>query len=146
MVFRGMLQPWLARQEWGGQAAVLGSLLITLLVRYSKIQALHRAGATEIAQQMAPFLFILLLAPGLLLVHRLPRTWLGTPCEARALYGTALLFAMSHANVWPAPIPLFLLALGLGWLAQRTQSLLGAMIWHALFNGVACVELLLTRS
>jgi len=182
ILFRGMLQPWLARQEWGGQAAVLGSLVITMVVRYAKIQALHRPGATEIAQQMAPFLFILLLAPGLLLLHRLPRNWgfaqkkvsgtlrrsklphllrlessrhlflgkarnwLGTPCEGRALYGTALLFAMSHANVWPAPIPLFLLALGLGWLAQRTQSLLGPMIWHALFNGVACVELLLTRS
>jgi membrane protease YdiL (CAAX protease family) len=51
-----------------------------------------------------------------------------------------MLFAASH-NVWPTPVPLLLLGLGLGWLASRTQSLVGPIVCHALFNGVACLVL-----
>jgi membrane protease YdiL (CAAX protease family) len=57
-----------------------------------------------------------------------------------AIYGSAMLFAASH-NVWPTPVPLLLLGLGLGWLASRTQSLVGPIVCHALFNGVACLVL-----
>jgi membrane protease YdiL (CAAX protease family) len=64
---------------------------------------------------------------------------------ARACYGTAVLFAAVHATVWPSPIPLVLLAFALGWLAYRTQSLVGPMVFHALFNGVTCVFLLLPQ-
>lgn len=56
-----------------------------------------------------------------------------------AIYGSAMLFAVAHG--WPQSIPLFLLGLGLGWLAYRTQSLIGCMICHALFNAVACLVL-----
>jgi membrane protease YdiL (CAAX protease family) len=56
-----------------------------------------------------------------------------------AIYGSAMLFAVAHG--WPQSIPLFLLGLGLGWLAYRTQSLIGCMVCHALFNAVACLVL-----
>lgn len=59
----------------------------------------------------------------------------------RAIYATALLFAGSHP--WPTPIPLFILALLLGWLAYRTQSLIAPMTLHLLFNAVACTEVAL---
>jgi membrane protease YdiL (CAAX protease family) len=62
--------------------------------------------------------------------------------EAQALYATALLFAAFHASVWPTPVPLFVLGLGLGWLAWRTQSLTGPFFVHALFNAVASAMLL----
>jgi membrane protease YdiL (CAAX protease family) len=57
-----------------------------------------------------------------------------------AVYGSAMLFALAHIT-WPDPIPLFLLGLVLGWLAYRTQSLIGTMVCHALFNAVACIVL-----
>jgi membrane protease YdiL (CAAX protease family) len=61
----------------------------------------------------------------------------------RGIYGTALLFAAFHSSVWPTPIPLFLLALGLGYLTYRTQSLVGPLVMHALFNAVPCLLILL---
>jgi membrane protease YdiL (CAAX protease family) len=60
--------------------------------------------------------------------------------SARAsVYGSAMLFAMGHS--WPDSIPLFVLGLGLGWLAYRTQSLIGPMVCHSLFNAIACLVL-----
>jgi membrane protease YdiL (CAAX protease family) len=59
-----------------------------------------------------------------------------------AIYGSAMLFAVFHP--WPTPIPLFALALVLGWLAYRTQSLLSGITLHALFNAVSFVALYLT--
>jgi membrane protease YdiL (CAAX protease family) len=56
---------------------------------------------------------------------------------AAAIVLTSLLFASLHAAQWPAPIPLFVLALGLGIVYQRTGSLLAPICMHALFNGLS---------
>jgi membrane protease YdiL (CAAX protease family) len=78
------------------------------------------------------------------------RARIGLPCGptshnvARAVYGTSALFAVFHASAWPTPIPLFVLALILGWLAYRTQSLIGPIVMHGLFNSVTVAYLLLT--
>jgi membrane protease YdiL (CAAX protease family) len=58
------------------------------------------------------------------------------------LWGQAMLFTAFHSPVWPTPIPLLVLALGLGWLALRTNSLLAPIVVHILFNSVASVYLL----
>jgi membrane protease YdiL (CAAX protease family) len=79
--------------------------------------------------------------PGYLLLPRLT----GNVREVRAIYATALLFGAFHAAVWPSPIALFVLGLGLGWLAWRTQSLTGPIFVHALFNAVASAVLLLSK-
>jgi membrane protease YdiL (CAAX protease family) len=50
-----------------------------------------------------------------------------------AIFGSAMLWAAIHTN-WPAPIALFPMGLILGWLFHRTQSLLGPITFHALFN------------
>src|SRR5205823_5542904 len=55
-----------------------------------------------------------------------------TPVE----FGLVVVLAMVGAPV--VEEPLFVLALGLGWLAWRTQSLIGPMVLHSLFNGIAC--------
>jgi membrane protease YdiL (CAAX protease family) len=54
---------------------------------------------------------------------------------------TSLIFAALHAPQWPAPIPLFLLALGLGFVVQRTGSLTAAICMHAIFNGFSTMML-----
>jgi membrane protease YdiL (CAAX protease family) len=59
-----------------------------------------------------------------------------------ALYSNALLFATIHANAWPSPIPLVPLSVGLAWLAYRTRTLVGPIVTHALFNGVATLTIL----
>jgi hypothetical protein len=89
-----------------------------------------------VAKHLAPAWFVLALAPGYYLLYRR-----GVRAGA-AVYATALFFAAIHAGAWPHPVPLFVLGLGLGWLAQRTRSLVGPVVMHALFNGVACVWLL----
>jgi membrane protease YdiL (CAAX protease family) len=83
--------------------------------------------------------------PGYWLAPRLVRRWLPDRQVVGAIYGAALVFGSVHASVWPAPVPLFVLGLALGFLAHRTQSLVAPMVLHSLFNGVACVVLALSR-
>jgi membrane protease YdiL (CAAX protease family) len=86
-----------------------------------------------------PVVFAIVLALGLaavwLLVRRGKR-------HVRAVYATAALFAMVHAAVWPSPIPLFLLGLGLGWIAVRTGGVAAPALLHGLFNSVSVVFVL----
>ena len=63
-----------------------------------------------------------------------------------SVLGSAMFFAIFHSSVWPTPIALFGLGLVLGWLAYRTQSLVGAIVLHAFFNVVAFLVLLQTPS
>jgi membrane protease YdiL (CAAX protease family) len=92
-------------------------------------------------EKLAPGLFVLLMFPGYLVLPWLARWGLQDVNVARAIYATALLFGIMHSPVWPSPIPLFVLGLGLGWLAYRTQNLVAPIVLHGLFNGVGCVQL-----
>jgi len=132
LLFRGVLQPWFGQRSWGGEAAAAGAVAAALCF-----------GASEVGPW--PAVFVVLAAAAYPLVARLGRRWLPPREAARAIYGTALLFAAFHSFAWPTPIPLFVLGLGLGWLAYRTQSLIGPMVLHGLFNNVACVEQWLAR-
>jgi membrane protease YdiL (CAAX protease family) len=49
-----------------------------------------------------------------------------------AIFGSAMLFASLHG--WPAAVAMFPMGLILGWLFHRTQSLVGPITMHALFN------------
>jgi membrane protease YdiL (CAAX protease family) len=62
--------------------------------------------------------------------------WTGT-----AIALTSLIFAALHAAQWPAPIPLFLLAVGLGVVYQRTGSLIAPICMHAVFNAFSTLML-----
>ncbi len=63
---------------------------------------------------------------------------------AAAIVLISLLFGALHSPQWPAPIPIFVLALGLGIVSYRTGSLLSPICMHAIFNGVSTVGILLT--
>src|SRR5262249_25135121 len=95
------------------------------------------AAAPTLLDAGAPLLFVLALAAVFFLVIRFSRT-----TAAPALFGTSALFALVHVGVWPSPVARLFLALGLGWLKNRTGSLVGPMVLHGLFNGVSCVLLL----
>jgi membrane protease YdiL (CAAX protease family) len=59
---------------------------------------------------------------------------------------SSTLFASMHLGQGAAPIPLFVLAVGLGWLMQRTGSLIPCIIVHMLLNNWSLANLLLTNS
>jgi membrane protease YdiL (CAAX protease family) len=146
LIFRGVIQPWLTRRSWGGDAAIAAAFAVALVSHYSKLwNAYHldetRARLQALWEGLAPALFVLAMVPGYMAIERLMWPWLPYPGMARAIYGTALLFAAFHSVVWPSPVPLFLLALGLGFLAFRTQSLVAPITLHAMFNGVSTLTL-----
>ncbi len=87
----------------------------------------------------APIVFAGLLAAGLGVLWRCKRTGAR---RARAVYASAALFAVVHSGVWPNPVPLFVLGLGLGWLAVRTNGVLVPVVVHGLFNAVSVVYVL----
>jgi membrane protease YdiL (CAAX protease family) len=66
-----------------------------------------------------------------------------TRAVTRGIVLTSFLFALIHATQWPAPIALFLLALVIGTVYQRTGSLIAAISLHATFNGLSTLVMLL---
>ena len=54
---------------------------------------------------------------------------------------SSTLFALAHFGFGPDPIPLFLLALVLGYIYQRTHRIVPCMVAHALFNSLTLIAL-----
>jgi membrane protease YdiL (CAAX protease family) len=53
------------------------------------------------------------------------------------IVASSALFALMHLGHGPAPIPLFFLAMTLGYIYQRTHRVLPCIIVHALLNGTS---------
>jgi membrane protease YdiL (CAAX protease family) len=116
---RAAVSPFTAARPWFVMAAALGFAVLS--------------------DKLPAVVFAVLLLIGLGVLWRFKRTGAR---RARAVYATAALFAVVHSGVWPSPIPLFLLGLGLGWLAVRTNGVLVPVIVHGLFNAVSAVFVL----
>ncbi len=148
LLFRGVIQAWAARRSWGGDLTIAASFIVALSSRYDNIRTgMDLGGATRegfltLMDGLSPALFVLAMIPGYVYVERVAWRWVPVPHAARGIFGTALLFAMMHANVWPTPIPLLLFGLALGFLAFRTQSLIGPIVVHSLFDGMATITLM----
>lgn len=56
---------------------------------------------------------------------------------------TSVVFAALHASAWPAPVPLFFLAMGLGYVYQRTHRLGPSVVMHATVNAISVLLLAL---
>jgi membrane protease YdiL (CAAX protease family) len=138
LLFRGILQPWFATRSWGGHLAMGLAFVVALTTRADLI---HAAGwdGTALLKECVPLLCLLGLVPVYLLI-----CWRSRSPVGPALFGTAVLFGWVHARVWPSPVPLALLGLALGYLAYRTQSLVGPIVLHGAFNATAFFVLLST--
>lgn len=56
---------------------------------------------------------------------------------------SSILFAGAHYSHGPDPIPLFVLAMGLGYLYRQTHRLLPCIVVHVVLNGFSVLQLLL---
>jgi membrane protease YdiL (CAAX protease family) len=65
----------------------------------------------------------------------------GLPYGWMAIYVSSFLFGIAHFGYGPEPIPLFLFAIVLGYVFQRTHRILPCIVAHALFNLVSMVAL-----
>jgi membrane protease YdiL (CAAX protease family) len=70
------------------------------------------------------------------------RVWRKLPKRTTlAVWSSAALFAAAHSVVWPSPVALFVLGLGLGYLTARTRSWAASAVCHILFNTTSFVYL-----
>lgn len=155
ILFRGLLLPWLI----GGRERQAGGNPL-FLIRQAATPGLVGGNATGVATPVAlrpwlvmgfvvgfavtgtrtdPIVFAGVLVAGLVVIG-LAMRW--GKRHFRGVYASAALFAMVHCSVWPSPLPLFLLGLGLGWLAVRTRGVLVPFLVHGLFNAVSAVFVL----
>ena len=140
------------RLALGGLALVTGPLLLISaaldrLVTYEHpvidtLQAEHGLGAIAIVVITA-----VIAAPIAeeLFFRRILLGWIDARVPSSggsvAILASALLFGLSHWGQGLAWIPLVLLGIALGELAQRRGSLMPAILLHALFNAVSVVML-----
>jgi membrane protease YdiL (CAAX protease family) len=147
VVFRGALLPWLASRPWGGALALALAAAAGVILRPS--DDLQWNDAASVISWLSPALLVVAVIP--LYCWPVLARWLPVRDAevrrqaARAIIGSAALFANFHASIWPTPIPLFVLAVGLGWLAYRTQGVVAPIIVHVLFNAIVFAVLLLTH-
>jgi membrane protease YdiL (CAAX protease family) len=167
-LFRGVILPWLAQkrpvsatspyQVMPSQrpllilvAAVCVGTAFTLGTDWLQRPAeVRRVFATDTAGTLAyliPTAFFLALIPIDYVLRRLHglrhHLRIRSPQHVRAIWASAALFAAMHAHVWPSPVPLVVLAVGLGYLYLRTRSLVGVIVVHGMFNAVSALYLLL---
>ena len=125
-LYRGLLVPWAGRRWYGPWCLLFPAGVLALL-----------APPPFLPQSLA---FVLLLGVGAYLIQRFGKRRAKFPTRTvLAVWSSAALFAVVHSAVWPTPIPLFVLGLGLGYLTARTRSWAASAVCHALFNAVATV-------
>jgi membrane protease YdiL (CAAX protease family) len=66
-----------------------------------------------------------------------PRGIAGLPFGVFPILVSSLFFALAHFGYGPEPVPLFFLAIALGYVYQRTHRILPSIVTHALFNAFA---------
>jgi membrane protease YdiL (CAAX protease family) len=132
-------------------AVVIGAMFTLGAHLLKEPETVRRAFANNIhaaaASYLIPTAFFLALVPFDFILHRFK--WIRrhlrirSTQHLRAIWASAALFAAVHSHVWPSPVPLVVLAVGLGYLYLRTRSLVGPIVVHAMFNAVSALYLVL---
>ncbi len=64
--------------------------------------------------------------------------------SVRPILITSLVFALMHFGQGPSPLPLFVLALGLGYVYRQTHRIVPSIVMHALLNGCSLILFLIS--
>jgi membrane protease YdiL (CAAX protease family) len=129
VLFRGVLLPWLLGRKYRVWPVLASGIVI----------AAAETWQLATGPAVGPMLFAVSLLMGWFVIRALMRK---KRRMVGAIYASAALFAVVHSHVWPSPVPLFVLGLGLGWLAVRTRGVLVPIIVHGLFNAVSVLFVL----
>ena len=113
-LFRALLQGWLERAAGGGSDP---SQLL-----FGGVAAESQLDSPAMSRDVESFAQTEVGNPNLA-----PRRW--------PIFVSAAIFAAMHLGHGPDPVPLFVLALGLGYVYQRTHRLLPCIVIHFLLNG-----------
>lgn len=132
-VFRGVILAWLMGSEKKKSSRDVPARLRPFFIA---LLGLLFALSSE---RMGAIAFSTILVMSLPLVGSIFRRKRRT---ATAIFSSAGCFAAIHSSIWPSPIALFFLGLGLGWLAVRTRSIVAPTIVHGLFNAVSTIIVL----
>ncbi len=161
LVFRGILLPWLCQKRAAVPESpfvviprhrsplILGlAVAVALLFHVDGVQkAIEDRDRGELVAHLIPGAFFVSLIPIYLILPRFRRLHrhlrVRSPQHSQAILASSALFAAFHASVWPSPVPLLVLAVGIGYLSVRTQSLIGPVVVHAMFNAVSASLLLM---
>ena len=138
LIFRGLLLPWTIGARERNAGGPPASPLVPPVSRPALVMAFGVVYAAMSAK-VGPVVFAGILAGGLAVIWVTVRHG---KRHLRGVYAVAALFAVVHSDIWPSPIPLFLLGLGLGWLAVRTRGVFVPALVHGLFNAVSAVFVL----
>jgi membrane protease YdiL (CAAX protease family) len=136
LAFRGVFQPWMVKAPETADLTML-IVLISIIVRGTSMVV--EGGELPTSW---PIILLVGLGSGYLLFEFATRRSLPRPGAARAIYASSVIFASLHSDVWPTPIPLFFLSLGLGTISYRTQSLVAPLVMHMLFNAVTILQMI----
>lgn len=129
LLFRGLLVRWAA-----GRWYRPGIVAVAAVILAAKVGTGSRSPAVG---------FAVGLLLGVVLIRGFGRKFgRRFPARAAGVWAAAAVFAAAHAAVWPTPVPLFVLGLGLGYLALRTRGIAASVVAHGLFNAVSFVYLL----
>jgi membrane protease YdiL (CAAX protease family) len=142
LVFRGVLQRLFTEHRLGSFVGIGLAVLVSLS---SSLLTLTRHGLNfgtwsdrlAVLSALMPVLFVVALAVCGVVSLRARRA------AALGVFSSALLFAAIHSFAWPTPVALFVLGLGLGYLALRTRSLVAPIMVHSVFNAVSFLLLFL---
>jgi len=126
LIFRRWMLPWARRRQLRplGLQAVMVLLAAMAFEQSRRVEVLAFGAFLVIVQ-----LLTLIRSPWLRRKFRR----IGSRAFA-ANWATSSVFAMLHASVWPTPVALLVLSLGLGFLAIRTGRWWAAALCHSLFN------------
>jgi membrane protease YdiL (CAAX protease family) len=131
ITFRLLLQGWLERWEY----KQLGwRTKVTIELTTEQAMSLEKDIAVTLDQPILsdPSSIV---ADELSLESEPPRRSIaGLPYGWFPIMVSATAFGLAHFGYGPEPIPLFLLALVLGYLYQRTHSIIPGIVTHSLFN------------
>jgi membrane protease YdiL (CAAX protease family) len=136
LVFRGFMQPGLAKTPLACDLVILGAA--TLLLSRFLVALSVESGPDE---GLHPSLVLLSVALGIGYIGLcyVTRGSSEQNHRWRGIVATSVLFAAIHPE--PSWIPLFVLAVALGWLRDRTGSLVGPILAHLLVNAVAMLQM-----
>jgi membrane protease YdiL (CAAX protease family) len=146
ILFRGLIAPWIDRvtnadntvsESLRARVVHIGAITLGFLLTQNEIVRGYNTDSISFLRALLPTLFAMVIlgiseSKKLRLIPHGP-----------AILASANLFAAIHSNVWPSPVPLLILGVGLGSLRFLSGSIGAGIILHGAFNAVTVVYLVL---